>query len=79
MSISESLFTKSANDGTLIVPPATSHDNRDLVQSHRLNNTVVLTVDQKCADLFFLRQFRITGTVAGTILMNNSKTYHNLA
>ena len=78
MSMSESLFTKRANDGTLIVPPATSHDKRELVESHCLNNTVVLTVDQRCADWFVLRQFHITGTVAGTILMNNPETLSHL-
>ena len=78
MSMSESLFTKRANDGALIVPPTTSHDNRDLVESHCLNNTVFLTVDQSCADRFVLRQFCITGKVAGTILMNNSETLSQL-
>ena len=78
MYMSESLFTKRANDGTLIVPPAASHDNRDLVESHCLIKTVVLTVDQRCADWFVLRQFRMTGTVAGTILMNNSATLSQL-
>lgn len=34
--------------------------------------TMVLTKGQRCADWFILRQFRITGTIAGQILLSNS-------
>jgi hypothetical protein len=40
-----------------------------VVEMHILENCNVLTVGQRCDDWFVLRQFRITGTKAGKILM----------
>lgn len=51
------------------------YDMSDLKKSleDRLKNeSIVLTKCQRCADWFVLRQFRITGTIAGRILLTDS-------
>lgn len=42
-----------------------------LVEETLRQKCSVLTVGQRCADWFIMRQFRITGTNAGVILLNN--------
>lgn len=46
---------------------------REVIESKLKSYTVPLTLGQRCADWFVLRQFRVTGTMAGSILLNNEE------
>ena len=72
LSQAQFLFTNRKNEGGLFVPPVNSHESHIIIELYCLNNAVALTVDRRCVDWFVLRQFRITGTVAVLLLMNNS-------
>eukprot|EP00737_Agarophyton_chilense_P004797 gb/GEZJ01006395.1/.p1 GENE.gb/GEZJ01006395.1/~~gb/GEZJ01006395.1/.p1 ORF type:complete len:425 (-),score=36.09 gb/GEZJ01006395.1/:504-1778(-) len=63
------LFSKRTNDGKLVIPQSDATDDRDTVELHCHAHCRILTVGQRCADWFILRQFRITGTTAGATLL----------
>ncbi|PXF43989.1 hypothetical protein BWQ96_06222 [Gracilariopsis chorda] len=65
------LFSKRDNTGRLTIPPNDSTEFQDVIERHILDHCSVLTLDQRCADWFVLRQFRVTGTSAGKILHAN--------
>ena len=65
------LFSKRKDDGGILEPPIISPDQKDEIERRILAKCVVLTVGQRCADWFVLRQFRITGTTAGKILCDD--------
>jgi YqaJ-like viral recombinase domain len=65
------LFIKRDDNGRIITPAPDSPDCKDVVEREILRNCVVLTVGQRCADWFVLRQFRVTGTNAGRFLMED--------
>lgn len=70
--LSNKLFQKRNDDGKFMIPAVECTDMRDVIERHILNHCAVLTVDQRCADWFVLRQFRVTGTSAGKILCANA-------
>lgn len=72
------LFSRRQGDPSLTVPSDTSVDTRDVLQRHCLSNTAILTVDQRCSDWFILRQFRVTGTMSGRLLMRDPELLHRL-
>jgi hypothetical protein len=65
------LFIKRDDNGRIITPAPDSPDWKDVVEREILRNCVVLTIGQRCADWFVLRQFRVTGTNAGRFLMED--------
>jgi hypothetical protein len=67
---SSTLFTRRHDSGRIITPNADVNDCNDIVERRILNNCVVLSTGQRCADWFVLRQFRVTGTNASKILMS---------
>lgn len=68
-----SLFFSSAGgalEATATGDGSLSHEAHiSVVESWVLAKCVVLTLGQRCYDWFLLRQFRITGTIAGQILL----------
>lgn len=46
-------------------------DTKELIELFVQQNCVLLTVGQRCADWFVLRQFRVTGTNAAKVLQKN--------
>lgn len=46
---------------------------KELAQNKILTNCEPLTVGQRCADSFVLRQFRVTGSNAGIVLLRNNE------
>ena len=71
-SLSNQLFTKRRDDGSLLDPPAGSLAYRDISERHILSHCEVMTIAQRCADWFKLRKFRVTGNIAGQILMRDN-------
>jgi hypothetical protein len=69
----ETLFVKRDDNGRICIPSPDSEAPKDLVERVVLANCVVLTVGQRCADWFVLRQFRVTGTNAGKFLMSDDE------
>ena len=65
------LFNNRDNLGAVVRHPSPPQDQKDFVQAEVLRVCTVLSVGQRCADWFVLRQFRITGTNAGKILMES--------
>jgi hypothetical protein len=57
------LFIKRDDNGHIITPAPDSPDCKDIFERGILRNCVVLTVGQRCADWFVLRQFRVTGHI----------------
>lgn len=47
-------------------------EKRSSIEGYLRQKVLVLTKGQRCADWFILRQFRITGTVSGKILLSDS-------
>ena len=68
-SSSRMIFGKRSDDGRIVRPSSLSLDYRDTMERFLLSKCIVLTVGQRCADWFVLRQFRVTGTNAGMILL----------
>lgn len=50
-------------------PSADASSPRAVIESTVLRNCCVLTKGQRCADWFIMRQFRVTGTIAGKIML----------
>jgi hypothetical protein len=69
----ETLFVKRDDTGRICIPSPDSDAPKDVVERVVLANCVVLTVGQRCADWFVLRQFRVTGTNAGKFLMSDNE------
>jgi hypothetical protein len=67
------LFVKRDDSGRIFVPPADSEALKDVVERALLEKCMILTIGQRCADWFVLRQFRVTGTNAGNILMSDNE------
>ena len=63
------LFATIGEDGKLAEPVGV--DPRSRIESWVLAKCTVLTLGQRCADWFCLRMFRITGTIASTILLSS--------
>ena len=59
---------KDAHTRQIINPSLFSVMDKHVVERFLLQHCKVLTIGQRCADWFILRQFRITGTVAGKLL-----------
>lgn len=45
--------------------------NRKHMEDCVSSSSVVITIGQRCADCFVLWQFRITGTIDGSLLLSN--------
>lgn len=52
--------------------PLTDVSTRAIVARSVLQSARTINVGQRCADLFCLRQFRLTGTIAGKVLMDSN-------
>jgi hypothetical protein len=62
-------FSKRDDNGRIVTTSQISSTNKDVVERLLLQRCSVLTIGQRCADWFILRQFRVTGTSAGDILL----------
>lgn len=65
------LFTKKRHEER--TAEAASVALKDFLEGALHGNCELLTIGQRCADWFVLRQFRVTGTNAGLILMSNGE------
>lgn len=70
--VAHMLFSKRDDNGCVVIPSPESTKDKDVIELRLLERCTVLTIGQRCADWFILRQFRITGTSAGKILLSNS-------
>ncbi|CDF37457.1 unnamed protein product [Chondrus crispus] len=70
--VSHMLFSNRDDEGLIVTPSPSSSSDKDMVEHLLLQRCSVLAVGQRCADWFVLRQFRLTGTSAGTILLTDS-------
>ena len=68
----QKLFSKRTDSGLILHPPDTSPDLKDELERRILQKCVVLTVGQRCADWFVMRQFRVTGVTARKIVCSDS-------
>lgn len=71
-SVTRMLFSRRNDAGHLFTPPASSSAEKDIVERHLFQNCSVLTISQRCADWFVMRQFRVTGTNGGDILLRDA-------
>jgi hypothetical protein len=68
----DSLFLRFNSDGSIIPPAIAAVGPRSRIESWVLTKCQVLTLAQRCADWFYLRMFRLTGTIAASILLESS-------
>lgn len=75
------LFNERTNLGRIVTPLLIPGYLDYLLEAEVWHSCIVLTLGQRCADSFLLRQFRITGTNAGRVLMEISlvRTYLGLS
>lgn len=66
------LFTKSANDGRIVIIPQENGSSMDFAKRCLLKTCEVLIAGQRCADWMIQRQFRETATNAGKISLRDS-------
>ena len=67
------LFSVKDEAGRVICQAADSTLDKDIVERAFLQNCTILTVGQRCADWFVLRQFRVTGTTAGKLITKDDR------
>ena len=77
-SSSHMLFSKRTDNVRIVRPPRDSTDDRDIIERLLLDKCIVLTVGQRCADWFTLRQFRVTGTNAGKVLIADNVVRYSI-
>ena len=68
------LFDNRSEGGMVVASVISSHEKKAFMESFLLQNCNVKTIGQRCADWFLLRQFRVTGTSAGQLLLLDSST-----
>ena len=66
------LFKNRSSEGRIQRGTGSLDDARSKIEGYVLANCAVLTVGQRCADWFVMRQFRITGTIAAKVLLSDS-------
>lgn len=59
-------------DETILFTSCTTNVVCNICEAHVRKDCTPLTLGQRCADWFVLRQFRVTGTNVGVIMMYNS-------
>ena len=67
LALEQKLFSKRGDDNRIVSPAVDPLDPKDVPDRHLLCKCTVLTINQRCADWFVLRQLRVTGTGAGKI------------
>lgn len=72
------LFSKRDDQGRLVTPAPDSSKEKDVIELRLLQHCSVLTIGQQCADWFILRQFRVTATSAGKILLADVEVRNSL-
>ena len=77
-SLSNKMFSKIPDNGSILCPPPDTCELKDDLGRRPLANCIMLKIDQRCADWFVLRQFRVTGTSAGKILSNNNEVRNSI-
>ena len=65
------LFNKRTDTGHVLRLSTDSMEHNEKMERHMFSSCTVLIEDQRCADWFLLRQFQITGTNGGKILMSD--------
>lgn len=66
---SRALFTRRDSDGKVCMPADGCSLAQSRVERWVWDHCRILTVGQRCADWFVLRQFRLTGTLASKVLL----------
>lgn len=66
------LFSNRDDEGLIVTPSPSYSSDKDMVEHLLLQRCSIIAVGQRCADWFVLRQFRLTGTSAGTIFIADS-------
>ena len=72
------LFSQRHDDARIFVPSSESSDVKERVESLIWRTCDALTIGQRCADWFILRQFRVSGTNASNILSTSNDVRHCL-
>lgn len=65
------LFSKRTDNGRVAWPLPGVTESKGLLKINLNERCLVLSIRQRCADWFILSQFRVTGTNAGKLLVNN--------
>jgi transposase-like protein len=55
-----------------VFPSTDCVENKGKIERHLLEHCLLLTISQRCADWFILRQFRVTGTNASQVILADS-------
>lgn len=72
------LFSNRDDNGEVVAADLASDLDKCTMGHYLLQRCNVKTIAQRCADWFLLRQFRVTGTSAGELLMDDSAVLETL-
>ena len=72
------LFNDRSEHGEVEASAISSDEKKASIESFLLQHCNVKTIGQRCADWFLLRQFRVTGTSAGQLLLSDSSITEQL-
>lgn len=67
------LFSERVKEGGPLVASDENGSGKGTIESMVLGSCIVLTISQRCADWFTMRQYRVTATMAGKIILRDER------